>query len=78
MLAKTIANLLPEYTYKLCGLFSIKKQTSNIVDNNICLRCIPISASRGALGGAINVFRATYYCFLTEKKGMLSSHFFFV
>ena len=38
LLAKAIAFFLNEYTYKLYGLFSIKKQTSNVLDSNIYLQ----------------------------------------
>jgi hypothetical protein len=43
-----------------------------VLDSKIFLQLgamYPISISRGALGGANNVFKVKKYCFLTEKRG---------
>jgi hypothetical protein len=38
LLVKTMAKFLHEYTNKFGGLFSIKKQTSNVLDGTIFLQ----------------------------------------
>jgi hypothetical protein len=52
----------------------LHEYTNNVYGRHICSygRYIPISTSRGALGGVNNDFNASNYCFLRKKSGMRS------